>query len=368
VITALTSRRLGAVMRPKADAAWHLHELTAGTPLQAFILYSAAAAALGSAGQGSYTAANAFLDALASHRHATGLPAVSLAWGLWAGTSAMSSHLDQDDLARITRSGMTPLTPRQGLALLDTALTRDEPHLIPAHLNLTRPAAQGAGGEVPALLRQLVGPGRRPAAGQVTEVGQDGLRRQVAGLPAAERDRVLVDLVRAHASAVLGHAAPEAIEPGRAFRELGFDSLTAVELRNRLQAATGLPLPSTAVFDYPSAKVLADFLRTRLLGGQVRQTRWRGSRSRSWRWGVASPAEWSILTGCGSWWRRGPMPSRSCLATGAGIPKACITRILTTREPLMPGTAGSWPMWPRLTRGSSGSARARRWRWTRSSG
>ncbi|HEY2267854.1 MAG TPA: beta-ketoacyl synthase N-terminal-like domain-containing protein, partial [Streptosporangiaceae bacterium] len=246
MIGSLTPARVDTAMRPKADAAWHLHQLTADTDLESFVLFSSAAATVGSAGQGNYAAGNAFLDGLAAARRAAGLPAMSLAWGLFADASAMTGHLVTNDLARIARNGLELLSAHEGLALLDEALARDEALLIPARLRRTsrRPA-------VPVAVKGEVVP---------------SLRERLAAMPAAERDRVLADLVRRSAAAVLGHGSAGAVETGRAFRELGFDSLTAVELRNRLSTATGLRLPATVVFDFPTPVALAARLRTGLLG------------------------------------------------------------------------------------------------------
>jgi acyl transferase domain-containing protein/NADPH:quinone reductase-like Zn-dependent oxidoreductase/acyl carrier protein len=264
VTGSLTPARVDAVMRPKADAAWHLHELTRGMDLDAFVLFSAAAATFGGAGQGNYAAANAFLDGLASYRRAAGLPAISLAWGLWATASAMTGHLGSSERARIGRGGMIALTAETGLALLDAAVDRDEAQLVAARLDVAGLRARAAQGQdVPPLWRGLVGGVARPAAAAAAGAdadAADGLRRRLAGLPVADRDTLLLDLVRAHAAAVIGHASAEGVEPDRSFRELGFDSLTAVELRNRLNAATGLQLPATLVFDYPTPAVLCQYL------------------------------------------------------------------------------------------------------------
>jgi NADPH:quinone reductase-like Zn-dependent oxidoreductase len=265
VISSLAADRIDAVMRPKADAAWHLHELTAGMDLESFVLFSSAAAVFGGAGQGNYAAGNAFLDGLAAARRAAGLPGQSLAWGLWAGTSAITGHLGAGDLDRISRGGMTPLGQQEGLALLDAAAAREEALLVPARLDLAGMRARAGTAELPPLLRGLAGVPLRPAAAAGPGAGAEGgLRRQLAGLAGPDRDRVLADLVRAHAAAVLGHASAEAVEPGRAFKELGFDSLTAVELRNRLAAAAGLRLPATLVFDHPTPAAVAGFLRAEL--------------------------------------------------------------------------------------------------------
>jgi acyl transferase domain-containing protein/NADPH:quinone reductase-like Zn-dependent oxidoreductase/acyl carrier protein len=276
VTGSLTPDRVDAVMRPKADAAWHLHELTHGLDLDSFVLFSSAAASLGSAGQGNYAAANAFLDGLASYRSVTGLPASSLAWGLWAQASAMTGHLGAGDRARMARDGVGMLTASDGLALLDLALNRDEAVQIPVRLDVpglrARAARTGADG-VPALLRGLVqrstGPGGpselpRPSAAPNVPAADAAaaLRQELAGQPPAERDRMLLGLVRANVAAVLGLASAEEVEATRAFKEFGFDSLTALELRNRLNAVTGLRMPATVVFSYPTPAALAGHLQT----------------------------------------------------------------------------------------------------------
>jgi acyl carrier protein len=265
-IGSLTPDRVDAVLAPKADAAWHLHELTAEADLDHFVLFSSAAATFGAAGQGNYAAANAFLDGLAAARQAAGLPGQSLAWGLWADPTGLTSHLSHADRARMGRGGVSALTAAQGLALLDAAVALDDALLVPARLDIAGIRASASRGEqVPALWRSLV-PRSGPATGPATASPDQAasLRLQLAGLTAPEQDALMLDLVRAHAAAVLGHAAAEAIEADRAFTELGFDSLTAVELRNRLHAATGLQLPATLVFDYPAPDVLARHLHEQL--------------------------------------------------------------------------------------------------------
>ncbi|HEY2269986.1 MAG TPA: SDR family NAD(P)-dependent oxidoreductase, partial [Streptosporangiaceae bacterium] len=274
VIGSLTPARVDTAMRPKADTAWHLHQLTTDADLGMFVLFSSAAAMLGGPGQANYAAGNAFLDGLAAARRAAGLPAMSLAWGLFADASAMTGHLATNDLARIGRDGLGLLETATGLALLDEALARDEALLIPARLRV--PAGQASTGQVPPLWRELspkVPPGSPASmpAGPAVADPADGLRARLAVMPGAERDRVLADLVRRSAAAVLGlgPAGAEAMGAGRAFRELGFDSLTAVELRNRLSTATGLRLPATVVFDYPTPVLLATRLRAGLLGADA---------------------------------------------------------------------------------------------------
>ncbi|MFG3229972.1 type I polyketide synthase [Kitasatospora sp. NPDC048194] len=260
-LASLTEERFEAALRPKADAAWHLHELTRDSGLAAFVLFSSATATLGGAGQGGYAAANAFLDALAQHRAARGLPARSLAWGLWQQDRGMAGALDEAVLGRMRRSGVLPLSPQDGLALFDTALAGADPTALPVRLD---PAAlRQAGPDLPPLLRGLAGPAAAPA--HRPEAGAaDALRQRLAGLSEAERARALLDLVRGQVALVLGHSAPTAVEADRVFGELGFDSLTAVELRNRLTAVSGLRLPATLVFDYPTAAELARYLDAEL--------------------------------------------------------------------------------------------------------
>jgi acyl carrier protein len=268
VIGSLNPDRLAAVMRPKSDAAWFLHELTEPDQPDLFVLFSSAAAAFGSAGQGNYAAANAFLDGLATHRRAAGQPAVSVAWGMWAGASAMTSHLSDSERARISRGGMTALQADEGLELLDAALARDEALLVATRLDIAALRAEGRRGvPIPALWRDLAGGAGRPAAGGPgAAAGADALRQRLAGLTERDRARILVDVVRTHVAAVLGHASAGTIEPDRAFSDLGFDSLTAIELRNQLHAATGLRLSATLVFDYPSPEALAEYLAKQLTG------------------------------------------------------------------------------------------------------
>ena len=267
VIGSLTPDRVDAVMRPKSDAAWALHELTLGLDLDLFVLFSSAAAVFGGAGQGNYAAGNAFLDALADRRRAAGLTAVSLAWGAWMASEGIGRNLSEGLLKRAT-GGAGELSADEGLTLFDLALTRDEAVLMPVRFDVAGMRAQASrGAEIPALLRGLAGPARLSTASAANQGAEaDTLRKQLAEASSAERDRVMTELVRTHSAAVLGHASADAIEPGRAFTDLGFDSLTAVELRNRLSAATGLRLPATLVFDYPTAAVLAGQLASELLG------------------------------------------------------------------------------------------------------
>ena len=266
VVEALTPQRLEGVLRAKADAAWWLHELTRDMDLGLFVVYSSAAATLGSPGQGNYAAANAVLDALALRRRAAGLVGQSLAWGLWAQQSAMTGHLDEADLDRMRRSGFLPLSSEEGLALFDMAVRTDRPQLVPIRVDLAALRRAAAGG-VPPLWQTLAGGSTRRAA-STADTSVD-LAARLTAMGVEERRRTVLELVRAQAAVVLGHADPAAVDPGSAFRELGFDSLTAVELRNRLAAATGLSLPATLVFDHPTPTALAGYVLTELLGGQT---------------------------------------------------------------------------------------------------
>ncbi|WP_190140517.1 type I polyketide synthase, partial [Streptomyces longispororuber] len=268
VLTSLTPERLDTVLRPKVDAAVHLHELTADLDLSAFVLFSSAAGVLGSAGQANYAAANAFLDALAQHRRAQGLAATSLAWGLWADQGGMAGALAEGDIDRMNRAGVAALSAAEGLALLDASLAQPDGALVPMKLD-TGVLREQFGAEVPPLFRGLVrGPVREAAAAQAgpADAGRAPLAERLAGLGAEEREQALVDLVRADVAAVLGYPSPESVDAAKAFKELGFDSLTSVELRNRLNAATALRLPASLVFDYPTPVALAAHLGTELLG------------------------------------------------------------------------------------------------------
>ncbi|WP_374227695.1 SDR family NAD(P)-dependent oxidoreductase, partial [Streptomyces sp. CJ_13] len=266
VVGSLTAERLSAVLRPKVDAAWNLHELTAGLDLAAFVLFSSAAGVFGGAGQANYAAGNTFLDALAAHRRARGLVATSLAWGLWGEAGGMGDTLEADDVSRMARGGVTALTAAEGVALFDSACASGQPLLVPVRLDLAALRAAARGGLLPPLLSGLVRmPSRRAARGGTAAGG--AFARRLAALPQDQRPGAVMELVRGQVAAVLGFAGPEAVDPARSFSEVGFDSLTAVELRNRLAAATGVRLPATLVFDYPNPAVLAEYLHAELLGG-----------------------------------------------------------------------------------------------------
>ncbi|HEY5833118.1 SDR family NAD(P)-dependent oxidoreductase, partial [Streptomyces sp.] len=225
VVERLTAEQLDRVLRPKVDGAWHLHELTREHDLAAFVLFSAAAGVLGNAGQAGYAAANSYLDALAEFRQSLGLPAVSMAWGYWAQESGMTAHLTVTDRERLARKGIRPLSTDRALAMFDTALASGRPTLTTADLS------------IPAALPSPKTPGSD-----------------------------LLGLITTHTATVLGHAEAAAITPRQTFRDLGFDSLTAVELRNRLAADIGLRLPATLVFDHPTPAELAEHLTAELSG------------------------------------------------------------------------------------------------------
>ncbi|MFI8952910.1 SDR family NAD(P)-dependent oxidoreductase, partial [Streptomyces sp. NPDC053750] len=276
LVTGLTAERLDAVLRPKIDAALHLHELTAADPnVTLFALFSSAAGVLGAAGQANYAAGNVFLDALAAHRTAHGLPATSLAWGLWEESSAMTSGLGTADRRRMARGGLLPLPTEDGLALFDTGTRPDAPAaVVPVRLDTAAVrAGQADGGHVPAVLRTLVPPPARrtaqsgaadPAVGTDPVQERTALLRRLSGMSATERVNTLLRLVRTKAAAVLGHDTVDAIAPNRGFLQSGFDSLTAVELRNRLTAATGLRPAATLIFDHPTPTRLAEHLAENL--------------------------------------------------------------------------------------------------------
>nr|WP_190021503.1 type I polyketide synthase [Streptomyces hiroshimensis] len=263
VITALTPERLDTVLRPKADGALHLHELTKDLGLSAFVLFSSLAGVLGNAGAASYAAANAFLDGLARQRRAAGLPGTSLAWGLWTDNGGMGDRITDADRNRMGRSGVVPFTSAEGLALFDAALTVDRPVIVPVRLDVPGLRSMARAGMLPAVFRGLVGDTGGAAAEEAAAT--PALARRLAGMPEADQEKVLLDLVRNQAAAALGHATAARIEPTTAFRDIGFDSLTAVELRNRLKAATGLRLKPTLVFDHPNPVAIARLLHKDLV-------------------------------------------------------------------------------------------------------
>ncbi|MEU8775883.1 SDR family NAD(P)-dependent oxidoreductase [Streptomyces sp. NPDC048606] len=266
LLSSLTPERLAKVLQPKVDAAWNLHELTKDLDLSAFVLYSSIAGLIGNAGQANYAAGNTFLDALAQYRQSRGLPGTSLAWGLWEQASTISGQLEEADLKRIERTGLLPLSSADAMDLFDAAPGTGEAVLAATRLNTAALRKQADGPHL--LFRGLVTAAPRRAAASSQAAGGSSLAQRLGGLSPAERDQALTDLVRSQVAAVLGHSDHSSIDAERAFQELGFDSLTAVELRNQLNSTTGMRLPSTLVFDYPNPAALAAHLSSELFGGE----------------------------------------------------------------------------------------------------
>nr|WP_229926546.1 type I polyketide synthase [Streptomyces rubradiris] len=265
VLDALTPQRFDRVLAAKADAARHLHELTADRDLTAFVLFSSLTATVGGAGQANYAAANAYLDALAEHRRAAGLPATSIAWGPWGG-DGMAAHGTVRSAARAM--GMSLLDPGRALTALHRALAGGDTTVTVADVDWAVFAPAFTATRPSPLLSTL--PGARPGTGGPGQAGAaDGFAAKLAGLTGGERDRALRELVCGQAAAVLGYADADAVEPTTAFRDLGFDSLTSVDLRNRISAAAGVPLPATLIFDYATPAALAQHLGTEIAGADT---------------------------------------------------------------------------------------------------
>jgi polyketide synthase 12 len=260
VFEAQTPHHLESVLRPKVDAAWNLHQLTASADLSAFVLFSSAAGVLGSAGQANYAAANAFLDALASHRRQQGLPAVSLAWGWWAQATGMTGHLEERDRARMSRNGFVPMSSADGLVLFDAALAQGREFVIPAQLDHAALRSHSAIAGLPPMFRGLISVARRTAESAAPAEYLPDLRQRIAAMSTSEQEQELLGIIRSHAAVVLGHDTADAVSADKEFKELGFDSLGSVEFRNRLKLATGLKLPATAILDHPTPTELARYL------------------------------------------------------------------------------------------------------------
>ncbi|MEU0602273.1 SDR family NAD(P)-dependent oxidoreductase [Streptomyces sp. NPDC006393] len=263
VVEALSEDRLDAVLAPKVRGAWYLHELTAHLDLSAFVLFSSVASVLGTAGQANYAAANAFLNGLAEARRADGLPAGALCWGFWAERSEMSAGLSDADVLRMQRQGVQPMSSQEGLALFDAAVAAvaaDRPVLVPVRLNLSAPGTAQAGRMASPLLRTLAQAPAGPGGPAGQEAAGIPLGQQLRSLPPAEAEAALLDAVRTQTALVLGHDDTGRIGPAATFKQLGIDSLTALELRNKLAAVTGLKLPATLVFDHPNPAAVARFL------------------------------------------------------------------------------------------------------------
>nr|WP_246541166.1 type I polyketide synthase [Mycobacterium spongiae] len=271
LLTDLTPDRVDVVLRAKVDGAWNLHELTQGMGVGLFVLFSSVAGVVGSAGQASYAAANTFLDGLAQYRRGLGLSGVSVGWGLWEQSSAMTAHLGAADVARMGRSGVAAMSSQVAVELFDRAVALDRPAVVAARMDTAVLGSLARSGVLPVLLGQLVS----AAARRGVAAGADGagsssvLATRLAGMSAEQCRGEVLELVCSHAAGVLGCGGAADVDSAQAFRDLGFDSLSGVELRNRLKAATGVALSATAVFDYPTPVVLAGFL--------VDQVRGRGS-------------------------------------------------------------------------------------------
>ncbi|EPH46607.1 type I polyketide synthase [Streptomyces aurantiacus] len=265
-VESLTAQSVEHVLRAKAGGALNLHELTREHNLSAFVLFSALAGTLGTAGQANYAAANGFLDALATQRRASGLPGTSLCWGWWGQSSGMTEDLDEVDLSRVRRMGVAPMPTPQALALFDSACALNKPVLVPARLDLTA-LRNNSGDQLPPLLRDLVETGR-PRHHRTNTTPKDsgplGLPARLATLSEDEQHTAVLDWVREQVAVVLGHPSSAVVDPDQAFTQIGFDSLTSVELCNRLASSTGLRLPSTLVFSYPTPRELGAHITGRL--------------------------------------------------------------------------------------------------------
>ncbi|WP_405792576.1 SDR family NAD(P)-dependent oxidoreductase [Streptomyces sp. NBC_01506] len=261
VVTGLSVERLERVLAPKVDGAWNLHQATLDQPLAAFVLYSSAAGVMGAPGQGSYAAANTYLDALAGYRHTLGLPATSIAWGPWDPAVGMTAGLSETDTRRTAKAGVLHIDAARGTAMFDAAVASTGHPLVVATTLSTGPSAAT---QVPPILRDLVRTARRTAA--AASPAGTGLAAKIFARREADRLAQLVEVIRTEAAAVLAYESVAAIGPRQEFRDQGFDSLSAIELRNRLATVTGLRLPATLVFDYPNPTALAGFLLTELTG------------------------------------------------------------------------------------------------------
>ncbi len=255
LVSSLTPESVDSVLAAKADGAWHLHKLTEHMDLDAFVLFSSIAATLGSPGQGNYAAANAFLDALALHRHSNALQSISMGWGQWELETGITKHLGETDLARMARAGILALSNEQGLQLFDAAYATGEATVIPAGLDRRIMRTQVRTSELPALLRGMVPTLPRSAAREASS-----FKRRLVGLSENEVKNALLELVHSQTALVLGHASSRTVGVGQTFKDLGLDSLAGVELRNALNSATGLQLAATLIFDYPTPDELASHL------------------------------------------------------------------------------------------------------------
>ncbi|WP_435874604.1 SDR family NAD(P)-dependent oxidoreductase [Nocardia vinacea] len=272
LLATMTPEQIATVLRPKVDAAWNLHEATKDLDLSAFVLYSSIAGVIGNPGQANYAAANVFLDALAQHRHVTGLPATSVIWGPWEQSGGMTSALGEADLARLRREGLLPLGDEDGMELFDAALAGGRSAFVAVRIDRTA-LGEAAPDDVRAVMRDLPRPSRRraattsapPTASNGRSAGSESLVAQLLGRPTAEQERVILDVIRAQAAVVLGHTSADSPPPDKPFSDIGFDSLGVMEFRNRLKSAVGVQLSATAMFDYPTPEALAGYIRQEIV-------------------------------------------------------------------------------------------------------
>jgi acyl carrier protein len=267
MLVAQDPQRFARVFQSKLDAAYHLHELTQGLDLAAFVLFSSLSGLIGAPGQSNYAAANSFLDALAQQRRARGLVGHSLCWGFWANSSGVSAKLSQADVERMTRGGLVPMSATEGLALFDLCLTRDEAPLVPCRLDLR--TLERVAERLPAIVQDLVR--SKPAHAQLQRPSTLSLGERLAPLSAADRTELLLTTINDAVSAVLRTSRRARIDPDQPLSQLGLDSLMAVELRNELATAAGVRLPSTLLFDHPSANALTSYLEEKLAKGKTKR-------------------------------------------------------------------------------------------------
>ncbi|GDY52027.1 hypothetical protein SVIO_026500 [Streptomyces violaceusniger] len=377
VVERLTPEQIDRVLRVKADGAWYLHELTHGMDLDAFVLFSSVAGTLGASGQGNYAPGNAYLDALAEHRHGLGLPASSVAWSPWAEEGMAEGGIG----AVARRHGLPEMAPELAVSALAGAVAEGEPNVVIADIEwdrfhvaytATRPSPFLADLPDVRRLAHAAGPGTHAAA------APDGLVGRLAGLATrAEQETAMLAVVREHVASVLGHVGADAVDPSRAFKDLGLDSVTAIELCNHLNAATGLRLSPTSAFDFPNARALAAHLRAELLPGPE------AAAASPVAAEPATDQDPVVIVGmscrfpgdvqsprtCGGCSIRVGRESPRSPTTAAGTLRLCTTR---TPDPTGPGRPVPARAVSSTTRGtsmptSSGSRRVRHWRWTRSS-
>ncbi len=257
VVESLSRDRVSGVLRPKVDGGWHLHELTLGMPLRGFVVFSSVVGVMGNGGQSGYGAGNAFLDGLVVTRRASGLPGVSLAWGVWDSGTGMTGSLLDRDMARLGRDGVGVLSVPDGLGLFDVAVGSGAVNVVPVRWDWTALRTRLV---VPWVLRGLLGVRRRAVGSGSPGAAAEGLAGRVRGLGPEEARTAVMAVVRSEVGVVLGLGTGAGVEMGREFRKLGFDSLLGVELRNRLGVVTGLRLPATLVYDHPSPEAVADYI------------------------------------------------------------------------------------------------------------